>query len=113
MRKFLILLLVFVGAPLVAVAATSIFGNGAEVICGTSPTHLDDPSIEDRYTRTFLVCVPPGSEVFVGGSGVTVGSGIPVGDMDIRVCYRALLAKNAKLYCVANSSVPVRVQESR
>lgn len=98
--------------PVLSLAAVGVVGNGAEVTCGTSPTVMDDPSIEDRYTRTLLACVPAGSNhVFVGGEGVTVGSGLEIGG-DIP-CYRVTLAPNAKVYCIASSPTKVKVQESR
>lgn len=86
-------------------------GKGASVTVGASATALQDESVPQTAARRILVCVPEDASgpVYVGGEGVTVAGGMPVGPGS---CYAARLAPREILFGISEGSVAVKVQES-
>lgn len=115
-----IILMFFLLASFLPLTAEAKVGSGGPIECGPTVKPLvvlkdnGEPDVKQDEKRSITICVPEdaSTEVRIGGAGLTLTRGLPVGGKGQKECYSAILLPRERLYCVASSTVTVDVQES-
>lgn len=115
-----VVLMFFLPAFFLPLIAEATVGSGGPIDCGPTVKPLvvlkdnGEPDVNQDEKRSITICVPEdaSTEVRIGGAGLTLTRGLPVGGKGQKECYSATLLPRERLYCVASDTVTVYVQES-